>query len=504
LVLVVDNSASSATVLDGEPALTAMVRAARAVLDRATLTDRLWLMTADGVVLPGTAAELRSRLGALQSEPVRLDLGVAVAKGRDLVRASGRPGEVVVVSDMQQAAVSSAQGDAEVLVLRPTRAPPANHALATLTAGSQPWGPEGGRVTIGVVASDTAPLPVTLSLGARRLRDVLVTPGIPSVQHIGPLPPGWTTLTASLPPDEFRLDDSRSVSLRVAPAALVRWDSGDRFLGTALEVLAADGRIRSGEGIRLGSLGPGASIVVPPADPAQIGALNRALAARGVAWRFGSLVVAGGRTDSGAFLPAREQVGQRVTLESNGAGGEILATVDGAPWLVRTGDVLLLGSRFDPSWTALPFSASFVPFLDALLTRASRGEPPVTEVAVGDAFRIPERVSAVSHDGVRTPVVAGTLWRAPRTGTWLLLGPADTIGALSAQIDSRESDLTRANDATVRSLWGKVTITDPEHGARRAFALTGRGDLRGPLLMLALCCALAETGLLGLLRSRTA
>ena len=54
----------------------------------------------------------------------------------------------------------------------------------------------------------------------------------------------------------------------------------------------------------------------------------------------------------------------------------MLATVDAAPWLVRSGDLLLVGSRFDPSWTALPFSAGFVPFLDALLTRALRGEPP--------------------------------------------------------------------------------------------------------------------------------
>jgi hypothetical protein len=269
-----------------------------------------------------------------------------------------------------------------------------------------------------------------------------------------------------------------------------------------MEVLAADGRIRSGEGIRLGGLGPGMSVVVPPPDPAQIGAVNRALAARGVAWHLGSLVVAAGRTDSNAFLPTREAIAQRVTLESGGSG-EVLVTVDGAPWLVRSGEVLLLGSRLDPAWTALPFSAGFVPFIDAVLTRASRGEPATADLVVGEAFRIPERVNAIVHEGRRESVVAGSSWRAAASGNYLLLAGSDTVAALSARVDPRESQLTRATDGTIASLWGKVTTTDLDRGAGRAFALTGRGDLRGPLLALALCCALVETGLLGMTRSRT-
>lgn len=503
LVLVVDNSASSAAVHDGAAALVGMVAAATALVDRATLSDRLWLVTADGPVIPGTATELRARLRTLRSEPMRLDLGAAVSQARDLVRSSGRPGEVVVISDLQRTALGGASGTGDVLVLRPAQKPPPNHSLSALSAGSQPWRPEGGRVTIGVTSSDTAPLPVTLSLGTRRLRDVLVTPGVPSVQRVGPLTPGWTTITASLPPDEFRLDDARTVTLRVAPASVVRWDARDRYVSAALDVLAADGRVRPGEGIHLGSLGSGASVVVPPDDPAQIGAVNRALAARGVGWRFGNPVVANGRTDLSTFLPAREVITRRVTLESAGGGGEVLATVDGAPWLVRSGDLLLLGSRFDPSWSALPFSASFVPFLDALLTRAERGEPPASDVTVAELFRIPDRVTAVSSEGRREVVEAGMRWRATQPGSYLLLAGADTVGGLSASLDARESDLTPASDDAVRTLWGDVTITNLDGGARRAFAHTGRGDLRGPLLALALCCALVETGVLGLAHRRT-
>lgn len=501
LVLVVDNSASSATMHDGEAALVGVVAAAATVLDRATLADRLWLVTADGVVVPGTAAELRARLRALRSEPVRLDLGAAVSHARDLVRSSGRAGEVVVISDMQRTALGGASGTGDVLVLRPSQKPPPNHSLSALSAGSQPWGPAGGQVTVSVTSSDTVPLPVTLSLGTRRLRDVLVTPGVPSVQRIGPVTPGWTTITASLPPDEFRRDDERTVTLRVAPPAVVRWDPRDRYVSAALDVLAADGRVRAGEGVRFGSLGPGASVVVPPDDPAQLGALNRALAARGVGWRFGNPVVANGRTDSCSMLPTREVVTRRVALESAGGADEVLATVDGAPWLVHSGELLLLGSRFDPSWSALPFSASFVPFLDALLTRA-QGQSPMSEITVGAAFRIPDEVTVVSFQGQREVVAAGMAWHARQPGSYLLLAGADTVGGLSASLDARESDLTPASDAAVRTLWGDVTISNLDGGARRAFARTGRGDLRVPLLALALCCALVETGVLRLAHRR--
>ena len=503
LALVVDNSASSAAVRDGEATLSRMIATATAVLDRATVADRLWLLTAGGPAVAGTAAELRGNLRALRSEPVRLDLGVVVSQARDLVRASGRPGEVVVISDLQRTALGESRSVGDVLVLRPSHQPAPNHAIVSLRTGSQPWGPEGGRVTIGVASSDTAPLPVTLSLGARRLRDVLVTPGVPSVQRIGPLAPGWTTVTAALPPDEFRLDDARTATLHVAPGALVRWDVRDRYISAALDVLAADRRVRAGDGIRLGSLGSGASVVLPPDDPAQIGAINRALAARGAGWRFGAPVVAGGRTDSSSLLPVREMVTRRVALESAGGVGEVLATVDGAPWLVRSGDILLVGSRFDPTWTALPFSASFVPFLDALLTHAARGEPSAADLVVGEGFAMPDRVTAVIHDGHTETVEGGRRWRAAEPGSYLLLAGTDTVGGLTAAIDVRESDLTPASDDAVRALWRQVTLANlDEGGARRAFARTGHGDLRGPLLALALCCALVETGVLGLAHRR--
>lgn len=502
LVLVIDNSAGSGVVIDGEPLLDALVRAGGRVLDHATVRDRVWLIAADGVARAGTPAELRRDLASVRPEPVRLDLGRAIGAGRDLIRGSKRPGEVVVVSSLQRSALGAARGEGDVLVVRPAGNPPSNRGITTLTAGLQPWSPAGGRVTIAIVSTDTAPVPVTLSLGNHPLRDVLVTPGAPSVQRIGPQPPGWMVVTATLPPDEFRVDDSRSVPVRVAPPVAVQWDSSDRYIDAAARVLASDGRIRSGTGIHLGTLSPGPSVVMPPADPALVGALNRSLAARGISWHFGNSVTAAEQIDSGAVMPAKEAVSRRYTLEHDGAG-DVLATVGGTPWLVRAGDVLLLGSRLDPSWTALPLSASFVPFLDAMLTSAAPGTVISREIVAGESIRLPDRVTAVVHDGVVVPAAGGSSWTPHTTGVFHLLAGVDTLGAMSVRVDPRESDLSRATDRDVRALWQGANVAGLTDGPGLAFATAGRGDLRGALLLLALLCAVAETLLVGRVGKRS-
>ncbi len=501
LVIVLDNSASSGAIVDGEPLLARLVRSARQVLDHATLSDRLWILAADGIARPGSADELRARLGELTLEPIRLDLGAAIGQARDLVVASGRPGEVVVISDMQQTALGAARGAGPVLVLRPTAVPPANRAITGLSAGVQPWGPEGGHVTVTVTSSDTTPVPVTLTVGGRPLRDVLVSPGIASVQRIGVVAPGWTMLTASLPPDELRSDDAQVIGLRVAPPAAVHWDAAEKHVNAALSVLAADGRVRAGGGMQFGSLGPGVSVVEPPADPARVGALNRLLAARGATWRFGNTIIAAGRSDSGALIPSRENVTRRVALESIGSSGDVLATVDRSPWIVRTGDVILLGSRLDPDWTTLPLSAAFVPFVDAVVTRASRGDLAVPDAAAGVPVAMPPRVTAVVQGG-HSSAIGNAPWRPSATGVYHLLAAGDTVGAVSVHIDPRESILFRAPDRAIRSLWPGATIAGLDDGPSRAFAAGTRGDLRGALLLVALACVLGETTLVGRARRK--
>lgn len=503
LVLVVDNSASSGVIEDGEPVLTALVRAADGVLARATAADRLWLRTADGPALPGTVAQLRDRLASLRPTSTRLDLGAAVREGRALVTQAARPGEVVVISDMQQSAVTAVDGDVPVLVIRPVTAAPRNRAVAQLLAGTQPWGPGGGVVSVTATSADTLPVPVALTATGRSARDALLLPGVPWVERVARLAPGWHTLRVTLPPDEFRADDSREVALRVAPPAAVRWDPTDRFLNAALAVLVADGRLSSGEGVRLGDLGPGPSIVLPPEEPALLGALNRRLAARGVAWRYGVALRAEERSDSSAMLPSRETVFRRVRLEAAGGGGDVLATVAGEPWAVRSGDVILLGSRLTPEWTAMPLGTAFVPFLDLLISRAVRGEWLLADATAGAPVALPARAAAVVHNGVRIVVEGGAPWSPKAVGVYHLLATEDTLGAVSVVLDPRESDLTRADDTSIATLWGRTAVAGLTEGPARAFTAGGRGELRGPLLLLALLCVCAEVGLASRAGQRT-
>ncbi len=497
VVLVVDNSASSGVIVDGVPRLSALVGAAGRVLDEATSADQLWLRTADGPAVPGTRAQLRQRLAVLAPTTSRLDLGTAVTEGRTLVAQANRPGAVVVLSDMQRSALSASVGDADVLVIRPTDAVPQNRGIAELTVGSGPWGVDGGLVTLSLQSTDTVPVPAAVGFEGAPLRDVLLVPGVPTAVRLAVVPRGWSMLRAVLPPDEFRADDERAVAMYAAPPPSVRWDPSERFLNAALAVLVADGRAMPGEGVRVGDLGSGASVVVPPADPALLGALNRRLAARGVGWQYEGTVRGEEQSDSAAFLPDPVEVHSRVRLEPSRGGGEVLATVAREPWVVRSGDVILVGSRFEPAWSGLPLETGFVPLLDALIRQAFRGEVTLPDGIAGMPIRLPDPLSAVAYAGQRQPVEGGSLWVPKSTGVYHLLVGEDTLGAVTVLLDPRESDLTRAEDDAVRTLWGRTTVAGFEEGPRRAFLAGGRGDLRGPLLVLALLCVFAEAGLSG-------
>jgi hypothetical protein len=289
----------------------------------------------------------------------------------------------------------------------------------------------------------------------------------------------------------------------VAPPARVSWRADDRYLATAAEVLGQNGRLQPGGDVSLGVLGgTAAAIVLPPADPAQIGALNRALAARGTIWRFGDLDVAPTTTDSGGWL-GRERIVRRHRLEfTGGAGRDVLVTVGGQPWAVRSGRTILIGSRFDPDWGSLPLSAAFVPFVDALVNRAARGELVHFDAAPGDRVLVPDRVTAVAGAAGPNPVEGGAGFRPGSLGVYFLLADRDTVGAVSVNPDARESDLTRASDAELRALWPGARVADLDQAGEVAFRVGARSDLKGPLLWLAFALALGEAGLASLRRRR--
>jgi hypothetical protein len=464
------------------------------VLARATPEDVLWLIAADGIPRRGDRGTLSDLVAGLSISPQRLDLGSALSLAGEVLAPEPRPGEIVLLTDLQASALSGADLKVPLTVARPTTPAPRNIGVESIDPGAQPWPSEGGRITIALVG-DSGSVPVSARLGNRPARQTLGQVGGPTSLSIPGAASGWWTLSAELDADELRMDDRRVAAIRVAPVARVNWDSTSSYAAAACEVLASSKRISRGREVTLGKLNRGASIVEPPEDPAQLGAVNRALAARGIAWRYGELSLQPGSTDSGPVI-GRQRVQRRYTLQSAESGRTgVLATVVGTPWLVRGGDVVIIGSRLEPDWTDLPVSPGFMPFMDVLLNRLARGELALEAGAPGEPVTVPDRVSAIRQGDQEWRVEGGGIFRPASTGVYFLEAGADTVGAISVNPDPRESRLGRATDGQVRQLWRGSRVVDLDQAGNVAFSSGAQGDLRGPVLWAALLIGLMEVGL---------
>ena len=492
MVLVLDNSLSSGMVVSGTSRLTTLRDAARTIVERATPEDRLWVMMADGVPRRGDRSALLRLLDSVEAASIRLDLGIAVRDAEAVLATQELPGEIVLLTDLQASAVSAAEVTRPLLVIRPDGPAGRNLGVAAIDPGPQPWSLAGARVTVSVAGDSSLSIPLSVRLGERPPRQALASVGVPTSAALsGPLA-GWWPVRADLDPDELLGDNERTGVVRIAPVAQVTWSDDLKYLGAAAQVLLSNGRISRGAEVSLGRLGPSFSVVEPPADPAELGAINRGLDQRGVGWRFGRLVAASAMSDSGALV-GRERVEQRYTLEPIGSGRTgVMATVGGTPWIVRGAGVVLLGSRIDPAWTGLPLSAAFMPFMDALLNRVARGEVTLAGGFPLEPVSLPDQVTEVRMGERSWRAEGGAPFRPAEPGIHFLLSGRDTIGALAVNFDPRESVLDRASDDAVDDLWDGATIVTPEDGPSRAFSLGIRSDLRGPLLWGALLLGLAE------------
>lgn len=518
LVLVFDHSLSAGAVPGGTRVLDDLAARARETLRDASGGDALWLIGADGIARRGSRDELLADVTRLAPVPLRLDLEAAVRQGARLIAGSGYArGEIHVLSDLQLTALGRAPAVPDsslkgltILVYRPAGDPPPNRGAVLARPLPSLWLPGTGSVRAGVGGGPSDPAgrtTVALALDGRPGTRALAGTG-GEVELAAPaLQPGWHTGAVSLDADELRADDARAFAVRVAVPATVEAAAGEvgPFVPEALGVLAAAGRVRLGGGdVRIGTApgGARAAVVLPPADPASVGAVNRALEAGGVPWRFGTRREREDTVDAPSVPElAGARVRSRWRLEPTGVGdsADVLARAGGDAWVVRTGHVILVGSRLVPDETTLPLTGAFVPFVAALVNRLVRGDGGVREAIPGDPVALEGRVTALARGDSVIAVRAGSVIAAPAVpGVWALRAGRDTVGMLVVGPDPRESDLVRASNAEVAAAWtgASVTVTDDARQYRaRRFRGAGRSELTGPLLLLALITLVLESWL---------
>jgi aerotolerance regulator-like protein len=456
VAVILDNSLSSGAVTGGQVMLDRLKSAARAVLRRATADDRLWLVLADGIVRAGGRDALLAAVDSATVDSRRLDLVAGVRAAIQVVR--NDPAvvrEVHIVSDLQRTALAAGRitvpSGVRILALA-TRPAPQNRGIAAVRVASGV-----AVVTVGGTPG-SGEVPVTLRVRGIDVGRTLGRVGASVTLPIADTRPGWWVGEVTLSPDELRADDRRAIVWHAAPPARVALGTGaGPFVAAALEVLRAGGRIADGAGVTIADRpASGGSVVVPPDDPALVGQVNRALAARGMGWRFGPAATPG--LIAGASLDG-VPITRRLRLEGSDTAA-VLARVNGEPWAVASSGIVVLGSRLDTAWTALPTAPTFLPFLDALVNRYARGETVVAE-----------REGAVR-------VAFNTVG-------------ADTVGATVYGPDPRESDLTPADADRVRDALGAELVGDAAF-AQAAFAGVRRAEISGVLLLLALLLACGE------------
>ena len=103
LAIVVDNSLSTSTIVDGAPLFRKLRTAALATARQATASDRIWLVTADGRVVGGSASAVADAIQRLEPVAGAGDLPGAVGRAVGIVRGAGLPARHVAVATDGQA-----------------------------------------------------------------------------------------------------------------------------------------------------------------------------------------------------------------------------------------------------------------------------------------------------------------------------------------------------------------------------------------------------------------
>jgi len=505
LAVVLDNSLSTSAVAGGRPVLEQLQSRARDVLRRASQTDRLWVVTADGVVHGGSRDAVLD--AAAHAEPFggAGDLRAATQRAALLARSAALPArEIAIVTDGQATSWRDplALGDLALHAYLPAAAAPANHATIAARAVPARWTPR-GAVRARLLAPDSTAYRITLE--GRTLARGIAARDEEIVVRAEPPERGWTAGTVELEPDELRGDDARHFAVWIGPAPSVSLHpSAGLFAHSALDALVQSGRATVGGEIAFTPADEATTLpalLLPPSDAVRLGAANRALERLGVPWRFGAAIHGDATVRSSDSTRSLEGVTASLRYVLVRAGGEradTVATAGGAPWIVSGPRYVLVASPLAPPATTFPLHASFVPWLDDMLSQKLSGEEGTPHDAVpGERIARPAGVDALElPQGGTMTLTADTLAAPARAGTYFFLRGTTRVGALVVNPEPSESELERlTRQALAEKLGTRATnvFTDSTAFAASVLSAAPQRPLVAPLLVIAAAVLLAES-----------
>ena len=512
LAIVLDNSLSTSAVVNGAPVLARLKEAARATLGRAGAGDRLWLLTADGQVMGGSASTLRAALDRTEPLNGAGNLHAAVIHAAQLAKGAGIPArQLAVLTDAQATswAAPIALDGVPAAVFAPALAPPRNRSVVRAAAEPPHWTPR-GAIRAATTATDSVTFRV--ALGARAAARGIVAPGAEILVRLAPQERGWLAGAVELEPDELRGDDTRWFAVHIgSPPSVLAEAGAGIFARTAVDALAQDGRIAHGTDIALTGAEtarkPG--MMFAPLDPLQLGAANRALERAGIPWRFGAPRT--GPTPVHGSGLAGVTASRWYLLEPRGAlengAVDTLARAGSDAWAVSGDGYILVASPLRADATDLPLRASWVPWLGGVIADHLAGNAgAITETAPGASVsRPPWARELEAPDGSKRAVRDARIDAPARAGVYFWLRGASRAGALVVNPEVAESDLRRLSPQDLRALFGgaDVSVTsDLTRWTSSAFDVAGRRALDAVFLGVGLLLLAAEAMVTRATRSR--
>lgn len=511
IAIVVDNSLSSAAVVNGRPLLDQFKGMARDVLGASTSADRLWLVTIDGRVQGGTAATLRDAVNRLEPISGAGDPTGALGRAAGVVRSSGLDArQVALVTDGQRTEWRKAPSlaDAQVLVYAPSAAPPANHAVTLADARPARWTPR-GAVAARFLSRDSTTYRMTLN--GRTFARGTAAPNEEVVVRAQPPERGWLAGTVELEPDELAGDNVRNFAVWVGPAPGVSVGaSSGPFVKSAIDVLKASERVTDGKDIAIvagDEMATLPALITAPTDPVKLGAANRALERAGIPWRFG-MRRGGDAAARGNGLDGVTSAIRYDLVPQSGAAAETLAVVGRDAWVVAGPKFVIVGSPLTPDATNLPVRASFVPWLGDVLTERLVGEPgQLIDAEPGAHLARPRWADGMEGaDGQRMPL-GESLDVPARAGTYFLTLGQRRVGALVVNASADESSLDRYSASELSARLGAnraVVAANPSAWVTMAFRAAARRSLIEPLLIVGLLMLIVEAVAIGTRSRRVA